>query len=78
MNQSPWITLEEYQSPVQAITRGGGTGKPYGLPDFGKFSAISKYVKYIFEQQTVQKFHWPIKINLFEPPLITLGVNILR
>ena len=37
-------------------SRGGKMGKPsmpYGLPDFGKWAAISKYVKYISVQITV-------------------------
>ena len=53
-------------------SRGGGMGKPskpYGLPDFRKWSAISKYVKYISIRLTVQKLCRLTKIIHFKPPL---------
>ena len=51
--------------------------KPYGLPDFGKRAAISKYVRYIFVQKMVQKLCWLSEIYNFGPPLHYIQENNL-
>ena len=47
----------------------GKPSKPYGLPDFGKWTAISKYVRYFSVRLTVQKLRRLTKIIHFKPPL---------
>ena len=71
-------TLKISSHYLGPLNRGGGMGKPskpYGLPDFGKWAAIFKYVRYISVRPMAQKLCRLTKIIHFKPPLLPLLLN---